>query len=1598
MKADQTFEETRATRVISQQIPTNIDFGLCAVSQPEARNFRLINLGTSPVEFSFAPCAFEIEPNKGVLEPNVNFPVSFSICFSEARAIIAKTTLKVTNEAPAVIKISAVGKYPYCSFSSKEIDFGQIAVGLSEEGSVELLNQSEVGATFEVERLKDDDFDDMAIAVKENEGFVPVGKAFILRFSFQPIIPDFFSSARFRVKVKGGNEGVVELRGVCKKSSGSFDRSMIIFPDLKVGDWIEESLVLSNVVGHPITFEFGGLPAFFKVSRQRGTIAAGSQVKLRIRFSPGRPAHYFHRLFCLVKDKEALFVDLYGGGHELITRPLPLSLFILGQLPPDKAEAVRNEIKTLPSSFPKFEKTALAEEKQHDIRLPSLKKKSNLLQRVRLVKVPGAPALTAPSEPGLTAGVLSSLLAKPKTSFQLEGAEKTGGSGATGAFELFFGSAASSVFELSDESLDFGATTSERPIWRELQIRNKLSGELHFEFQSTTGYFGTEGRLVVKGGETETIRVNFRPNAPFQLYADTLAVTACTFAPLEFTPGSRNRSANQFFYEELEKENCFESAEEDKEDGEEGKQKGKVFALTGATVPLIGHSFVDGAQAYIPMLKFSPAVLRFVPLKLGEVSHLTLSLANSADTPTIFSAEGVPECFAVRPRVGLIPPRSFCLLAIRFAPKEQRLYSEELVLRLNGAHRRRVLLKGHCLSSSLEFQNGGKLYFPPSGLGVRTTLPFRVRNAGRQKCSLSLTVPEKYARELSIEPPLLRLAPYEEAEVAFSFAPLRKQRYRIKVAADCDGLRVPGIEVIGEGGDGELELFPPVLDFKIVTVDFVKSGKILLRNPSKTLFRVRLEVLSEPSDPALLSYLSVNFSESVIPARSQTEILVEFRPKSICSYNVTLNLWACGESPDASILDDDRKSEHLKATCLLNLQANFPVLKIIDIRNNELSLSSLWEKFELNRVNSELSTSLSEFERKFSHDRKALFNPERSLNCDDRRFTWDFGYIHAKEKEKQRRAINMVFQNIGGTDLEWEIVVEDKTFDSEGIERRAMNLDKLKRGVLSEHNSFVIRPKSGKLAPGEKKKVVVTYYPSIDDEALNKNGDRRVEEEHFLSAFLAITNGKTIQVNMKGKTLSAVQGKIMIKSNIIKLPILPIDFPLAVMVPVGLFNMGSNTLKFSVNRKKFFEENPSAEGVIDFLGEEGSLLALEKKFLCVTFKPNRVGQINYKVTLHVYDFMKEIQVLDFSLSGEGFRAGMFPPSGSFFQVEDGIEAEMQVLSPGDNVAYLSQETLDFRDLEYGKTHSRVIVLFNNSLTDKCAFKFLNFRGILSDEFDIFPESGELEPRERVLVVFSISQNFPPCFWEGEINCSIKWIPKNAESFGQTIPNSTSTPPVSSFAEKKELAEPIDKSSSDMIFLRVKKSFNIPSVSNLPNSFLLPEKQATQVELGEMDQGWLPALFEQTIRNTINTSQFFKKVLENEEDDYYPKTIKNDIELFNYDQLVPSLQGDLLINDESDLDPKQIIDEMLAISDEEEFNPFEEIEHKMKNFQEIAEGALKSALGDLLGRNEKTEPVEVSRVFDRQPQTERKDIPNVSHCEISNFIKVFRKIGVSAMDK
>ena len=68
-------------------------------------------------------------------------------------AITCEIILNIQNEEPRIIKLTAIGKYPYLTLSTTEIVFDPLLIGKQRTKEIEIKNSSSVQARFQITKI-----------------------------------------------------------------------------------------------------------------------------------------------------------------------------------------------------------------------------------------------------------------------------------------------------------------------------------------------------------------------------------------------------------------------------------------------------------------------------------------------------------------------------------------------------------------------------------------------------------------------------------------------------------------------------------------------------------------------------------------------------------------------------------------------------------------------------------------------------------------------------------------------------------------------------------------------------------------------------------------------------------------------------------------------------------------------------------------------------------------------------------------------------------------------------------------------------------------------------------------------------------------------------------------------------------------------------------------------------------------------------------------------------------------------------------------------------------------------------------------------------
>ena len=1042
------------SKLASESIPNNIDLGFCAVGQLTMRQYVLFNPTSTEKQFNFDKSAYQFEPSAGRLPPRGQVNLTLSYVPQDATVLVATTVLQVAEEPDRVIKISSIGKYPFITTNSAKVDFESLIVGKQATKELIIKNQSPVPAVFQIDRLEEDNFKDNAFNLDYTRGEIPPKATFLVKITYNPYIVDLISCTHFRVTCIGGNTVNFECKGIASGVKVSFNQKSINFGEIKLGQQTSRLLILQNASDIPAHFQvYNDKKNVFSFSASVGVINAHSTFRLIVQFNPPTTMTYYERMFCIIRDHQLLYIDLMGTCYDLLIRPKPVlqkdvDIFrrrvILGQYQREDLVNIkkvdhRSDYREHMFGNSTFGKSLSPQNPQTD----NVTDPVNTINPIKSQENEQLGTHTIDLSGDYQSQVVlhKELLLDPVSRSRLI---------STSSDLLDFGFA--EAFTLSN-TLDIELTNNLS--WRVSVLWN-IPKERLDNGEEIAVFTIFPASKVIKPWCTERFSVTFRPHKNSYYFFQKLQYFAIRYDAkhsdnLLMTKGKRPDQLEKSFEPGLTKG-------QNQTDGYIGQSiviEDEVQPPICGSVNCVGHSFSVLSQPFIPILDILPSNrIIFEPCTIGESVYASVYLVNKTDTPTYFRfTQDVNRVFRTFPLCGLIEGKSFQVVLFEFCPNAAKPFNLALHCSLNHNLSEQIAFKlfGYSCEPKLELQNEGQIFFPPSFAGVMSRQNFMIHNRARIPVEYNFNIPQKYENELYLEPNNGMLKPNEMTYLKCSFIPYRKKNYKITCPVTIRdvlnpqqmlvGFFEPGsgsnpaprtrqeakykIEVFGVGGDGSLSLEPSVLDFGIVKVDFSNKKTVTLENFSNINFFVEIEI--KPKDEKLQNdhrlrsviakSFNLDFKEGTIAGNSKLEIGIIFQPVEIIEFDLTMECVARERNfKGASKVRKEIFAQ--KASIAIIAKGSYPQLKFVDVRNDSISVSTLWESFSVNKINRELMSQLSDNERKYNQIETLTMEEANMLQKKLLEFDWNFGYLSNKKPIRPRKVV-ITIQNIGGTPLDW---------------------------------------------------------------------------------------------------------------------------------------------------------------------------------------------------------------------------------------------------------------------------------------------------------------------------------------------------------------------------------------------------------------------------------------------------------------------------------------------------------------------------------------------------------------------------------------------------
>lgn len=191
----------------------------------------------------------------------------------------------------------------------------------------------------------------------------------------------------------------------------------------------------------------------------------------------------------------------------------------------------------------------------------------------------------------------------------------------------------------------------------------------------------------------------------------------------------------------------------------------------------------------------------------------------------------------------------------------------------------------------------------------------------------------------------------------------------------------------GEGSDGSISISAEEIDFGTVKITEQKKLQVKLKNTANCAFFVELhfrnnrfeEGYQPPAESHIASVFNLDFKEGTLPANSELTVSIFFSPSEVQQYDLKLVVSAREKIPKGSTLKLRGNEPALKCEMRVLAEGNYPLMEIIDIRNDVLSVAALWENFQISKINKELGCKLDPNEKQYLQVETLTFSQAKAL-------------------------------------------------------------------------------------------------------------------------------------------------------------------------------------------------------------------------------------------------------------------------------------------------------------------------------------------------------------------------------------------------------------------------------------------------------------------------------------------------------------------------------------------------------------------------------------------------------------------------------------------
>ena len=1388
---------------ILSQIPETIDFDFITVKNETSKSIFLDNPSEQSILFTIENAeGFIFFPNNGIIPRKRKLEIKIKIIPNLATVLVANARIILDQKYKKIIRLSSISKYPYLSLNKSNIDFSTVQIGHTSEQELIISNNENVPGKFTIKRTSTQPGKQPCMFYISNlTGEIPPKSNFLIKILFKPMFPFCNFYETFLLSTKGGNNVMFSCSGSCKPLKTWVGAKSVNFKSVALGNQIKKLFRIYNDSDLATEFQIyhdNSGAFFFDVTE--GVIPRNSNVRVNVTFRPYETMIYYQRIFCLIRNHFIFPIDLFGSCHNLLIKtPLldmkQIELFRFKELKglffnnnndnkkekielfdklnnnnDDELGNVESNVKINTNSSnqqPQLHKEMFWE-KDSETRLISFDTDLIDFNFIQCGSV---------SEPYLLK-VNNNSNEDMKVKFIFEK-------------PINLNNLIKGVNIFNSDSTIFFTQPEEK-------IINKHSSadfKVYFKPNKSEYYFFTElpCQATIIPNKNKALLMNATRNK--QQLNDINKNQLSEFGremvthSMELTSTNNKLKNNLNKSLDINKNNYFDPP------------------IT-LNISIVGHSFPPGTQIFMPMYEMNPKKeMFFPPATINQSLYQTLKIENKNDTPLFYKISPDPlGIFRAHLKYGLIPSHSFHLICIEFCPKDTTVYRFPLRIIFNhdNQNMKTIMLNGLCTDPVIEIEGiSNEMYFPPCYVGIKTKKTVLIKNLSPIKILVNIKIDKMSNGIIDVDENYFEMGTNLIKKIDFYMTPNKSDEVNGHVILTAERVYDPTNEnigiynpenyekknnefdkrlftkeftILGRGSDGELKIEPQKLEFGTVKVGFHKKMFFSIYNPTITNFYIRIEPDFSGNLPLAedknvkdqnknRSDIIFDFKEGLLNSFCKKDISIQFEPKTRSFLSFKVNIYASdntinnnellnGEEIKDNKYDNENDSEdvviehkeELKCTLEINAKGDYPLIKIVDVRNNLISSSKLWKDFNVDTANEELGKKLTNEEINYANSKsnKKIEDVTSKLKL----IKFDFGkHFFKHEKEIQKHDIFLTLKNEGGVLSEFYF----KFPDDVNIKREIWmdpveptSNDKVEYHVLKE-KIFTIEPRKSKLEPGETCNIRIRY-------------NVKEKGQHRLRIIFQVVNGKPLIFELYSETLNEKAAILSIPKLITDFYYVPIGYRNFISSPIELKNISNVKIKYMLDYQEVEKFNKIHENfdVFKLDNYEGAIGPGETKYIIAYFRPLSAMEYKLKLILYYTDDNKTGQE-EIIIVGKGYHPLKYTP---LLRKSPYENMPNKMICNNYNNEMIQKCGFNIEEINFGiinESKNKTFILYNYSEKNSFNFDFVEPLFLVKDELSIQPNKGAIEPGDhKVIKCVLTPNNNMDSEYEGDILVKVTW--------------------------------------------------------------------------------------------------------------------------------------------------------------------------------------------------------------------------------------------------